>query len=307
MKFATIFKEDLEYISRCILDYPDIETGGDFFGFWNNLGFPVIQYVTGQGKNSYQHVTFFKQDVNYLLEIGNAAYQSFGMQHIGSWHSHHQLGLAVPSGHDCQTMANAVNNNGLNHFFMILGNVRNDRSTVNGFLFDKENQRNYTETRWNILIEKNPFKENIEKLIRQDVFLPRTAKAKFDNLKLINNTKTGAVVLNPEDEIDITNVKNMFCTQCGFRLQGDAQFCPKCGVHIQSENTNPNKEEEREKEHIMPVFDDITPETEKPKANKKEEKRENEQDIQCLNDMTIDTFCSNSKFKIDTGEETRIR
>jgi hypothetical protein len=111
MDFAPIFKEDLEYISRCILDYPDIETGGNFFGFWNNLSYPVIQYVTGSGRNSYHHVTFFKQDVEFLLDAGNAAYHSFGMQHIGSWHSHHKLGLAVPSSHDCQTMANAISRN----------------------------------------------------------------------------------------------------------------------------------------------------------------------------------------------------
>jgi len=205
MKFATIFKEDLEFISRCILDYPDIETGGDFFGFWNNLGLPVIQYVTGQGKNSYQAVAFFRQDLNYLLEVGNAAYQSFGMQHIGSWHSHHKLGLAHPSGHDDQTMANAINNNGLSQFFMILGNIHNDGTIINGFLFDKENQRNYSETRWYILYEKNPFKHSIEKLINQDVFQPKTEKAKFADLKLINNVKTDIVELNPEPESEIVN------------------------------------------------------------------------------------------------------
>ena len=29
---AIIYKSELEYISRCVLDYLNIETGGDLFG-----------------------------------------------------------------------------------------------------------------------------------------------------------------------------------------------------------------------------------------------------------------------------------
>jgi hypothetical protein len=207
-KFATIFREDLEYISRCILDYPNIETGGDFFGFWNNLGLPVIQYVIGPGKNSYHHVTFFKQDVDFLQKAGNAVYQTFGMQHIGSWHSHHKLGLAVPSSHDCQTMAKAINNNGLSQFFMILGNVRDEGTTVNGFLFNKQNQCRYTETQWRILDKKNPFINDINILLSPRgffssntiVYLPKTEKARLINLKSVNPANKSVFVLDFEPE-----------------------------------------------------------------------------------------------------------
>ena len=241
MKFATIFKEDLEYISKCILDYPNTETGGDFFGFWNNLGFPVIQYVTGRGVNSYQTTTFFKQDVEYLLKVSNVAYQSFGLQHIGSWHSHHQLGLARPSGHDAQTMVNAINKNGLNQFFMILGNIQNDRTIVNGFLFDKENQCSYSETQWNILYEENPLKETIDKLVGKNLYLPQTAKAKFADLKLINNVKAETIVLEPkpENEFEVPDTdteeqkeenskkKDVEISQCNTAELYQAKFCQK--------------------------------------------------------------------------------
>jgi hypothetical protein len=200
-KFATIFREDLEYISRCMLDYPDIETGGDFFGFWNNLGLPVIQYVTGPGGNSYHHVTFFKQDIDFLNDTGNAAYQSFGLQHIGSWHSHHTLGLARPSGHDCQTMVNAINRNGLSRFFMILGNIRDDKTTINGFLFDKENQHRYTETEWRILNMANPFTKEINKILSQkNIYQPQTRKARLTNLKMVNPNNTAVFILSFEPE-----------------------------------------------------------------------------------------------------------
>src|SRR5699024_7747234 len=119
--FASIYEEDLKFISRCILDYPNTETGGDFFGFWNNLGFPVILYITGPGDNCYRHTTFFKQDIDFLKDVGYKVYSMYGLQHIGSWHSHHKLGLAVPSSHDCSTMANAIQKNNLDKFLMILG------------------------------------------------------------------------------------------------------------------------------------------------------------------------------------------
>jgi hypothetical protein len=203
MKFATIFREDMEYISRCVLDCPDIETGGDFFGFWNNLGLPVIQYVTGPGAQSGHHVDFFRQDVEFLRKAGNAVYQTFGMQHIGSWHSHHKLGLAVPSGHDCRTMANAIQNNGLSQFFMILCNIRDGGTTINGFLFDSQHQRRYTETQWRILERDNPFSKEINKsLASQSAFTysPKTSKARLVNLKTVNPAGETVFVLQFKPE-----------------------------------------------------------------------------------------------------------
>lgn len=186
-KFATIYKQDLEFISKCILDFPDIETGGDFFGFWNNLGLPVILYVTGPGKNCYRHSTFFKQDLEFLIDVGNSVYSLFGLQHIGSWHSHHKLSLAVPSNHDCNTMANAISNNNLDKFFMILGNITdNGGTTVNGFLFDKYNKTNYLETEWKVLTSNNVIADSINKELEKHlVYLPKTKKPNLEELKIV--------------------------------------------------------------------------------------------------------------------------
>jgi len=213
-KFATIFKEDLEYISRCILDYPDIETGGDFFGFWNNLGLPVIQYVIGPGQNSHHHVTFFRQDVDFLQKTGDVVYQTYGMQHIGSWHSHHKLGLAVPSSHDCQTMANAINKNGLSQFFMILGNIRNEETAINGFLFDKHNQCSHFATQWRILERRNPFTDDINSMLSQrgrffskESYLPKTKNARLASLKTVIPANTSVFILDFEPETWLGSAK----------------------------------------------------------------------------------------------------
>lgn len=197
-KFATIYKEDLEYISKCMLDYPNIETGGDFFGFWNNLGLPVILYVTGPGEKCYRHSTFFRQDIDFLIEIGSLVYKEHGLQHIGSWHSHHKLGLAVPSHHDCNTMARAIRNNNLSKFFMILGNITCDGgTTIKGFLFDSENSTKYKETSWRILKSENIISKVINEKI--DKRLKYEAKTKRPFLQDLKIHKVDEIVTYPID------------------------------------------------------------------------------------------------------------
>ena len=88
---AMIYCSELDYISRCILDSTTIETGGQLFGFWTSTGIPVVLYAIGPGPLANHQVTFFNQDVDYLLNVGTALLQRYGLQHIGEWHSHHQL------------------------------------------------------------------------------------------------------------------------------------------------------------------------------------------------------------------------
>lgn len=86
-----IYCSELDYISRCILDSTTIETGGQLFGFWTSTGIPVVLYAIGPGPLANHQVTFFNQDVDYLLNVGTALLQRYGLQHIGEWHSYHQL------------------------------------------------------------------------------------------------------------------------------------------------------------------------------------------------------------------------
>ena len=62
-----IFKSELDYISRCILDRKNIETGGQLFGYWSEDGQPVVMYAIGPGPRANHQTTFFNQDVDYLL------------------------------------------------------------------------------------------------------------------------------------------------------------------------------------------------------------------------------------------------
>jgi hypothetical protein len=113
---AIIYRSELDFISRCILDRTNIETGGQLFGFWTGNGVPVVLYAIGPGPNANHQVAFFNQDVNYLVAVGRALKENYGLHHIGEWHSHHQLGLARPSSHDENTMVSTFRDKNLGKF-----------------------------------------------------------------------------------------------------------------------------------------------------------------------------------------------
>lgn len=179
---ALIYKSELDYISRCVLDYPNIETGGDLFGFWTHSGYPVIQYVIGPGPNANHQSTFFNQDGNYLSEIGNKLRESHGLQHIGEWHSHHQLGLAEPSGHDISTVCKAIAQYNLSNFFLVITNIRDNSSSVNGFMFNKEKGRDFDYAGWVILENHSPIRQDFDLKYQDLVYQPRTKEASLLDL-----------------------------------------------------------------------------------------------------------------------------
>lgn len=65
-----IYKSELDFISRCILDYPNIETGGELLGFWSNQGVPIVLYVIGgwayvvYSSSSYDYTPVTETEVN---------------------------------------------------------------------------------------------------------------------------------------------------------------------------------------------------------------------------------------------------
>lgn len=179
---ALIYKSELDYISRCVLDYPNIETGGDLFGFWTHSGYPVIHYVIGPGPNANHQSTFFNQDGNYLSEIGNKLRETHGLQHIGEWHSHHQLGLAEPSGHDISTVCKAIAQYNLSNFFLVITNIRDNFSSVNGFMFNSQKGRDFDYAGWVILESHSPIRQDFDLKYQDLVYQPKTKESSLLDL-----------------------------------------------------------------------------------------------------------------------------
>lgn len=178
---SVINQGELDYISKCVLDFPDIETGGDLFGFWTYSGFPVIQYVIGPGPKSNHQVAFFNQDIEYLDTVGRALRKKFGLQHIGEWHSHHRLGLAHPSGHDSNTVKRAIDSYNLKQFFLVIANIYEQSTGINGFMYFKGNI-SYDQSKWVILESESPMRLKFDNEYPHLVYQPKTQIANQNGL-----------------------------------------------------------------------------------------------------------------------------
>ena len=160
---AMIYQSELDFISRCILDYPHFETGGQLFGYWTAAGVPVVLFAIGPGPLANHQVAFFNQDVEYLTKVGSMLVERYGLQHVGEWHSHHQLGLAHPSGHDAATMVNCIRRQNLGRFLLCIGNCTETTTTFNAFNFTQSAGEDYLHAAWDVKEGVSPFRAAIEK------------------------------------------------------------------------------------------------------------------------------------------------
>lgn len=156
---ALIYASELDYIAKCIQDYPNIETGGQLYGAWTASGAPRVIYAIGPGPRANHQPTFFNQDVEYLETIG-VKLKEYGLQHIGEWHSHHHLGLPHPSGHDAQTMQNGIAQLNLNRLLLCIGSFNNRGIVINPFNFARD--AHFVSSRWEIINTRNRLREVID-------------------------------------------------------------------------------------------------------------------------------------------------
>ncbi len=207
---SIINENELAFIARCVLDYKDMETGGDFFGHWTKGG-PNIMYVTGPGKNTTRTSISFYQDIPYLHKCGNIIHTNWGLEHIGSWHSHHNIGLNYPSSGDVNTMRNLLNTQTVDKFFISICNIiSSDIVSINGFLFCNTFKNFYKETMWAILPDSSPYRKSIDEKA-SFITYPKTKKAKFkvEQTRLYPNK---IVVLS--DKVDLPQ-NSFFSTEEG--------------------------------------------------------------------------------------------
>ncbi len=183
---AIIYRSELDYLSRCIRDYPNIETGGQLFGFWTNQGAPVVLYVIGPGRDANHEQAFFNQDLRYLDLVGNLLLDRYGLQHIGEWHSHHQLGLARPSGHDASTMFHALERVPLRHLLLCIGNYRDGYSAINPYTFHESDPDHYCEALWKVKDMESPFRPIIDRELAQVLIHPRTRELRHGLQRLVS-------------------------------------------------------------------------------------------------------------------------
>ena len=179
-----IYQGELDFISRCIQDYPSIETGGNLYGYWTVGGRPVVQYVLGPGLNANHQSTFFQQDNDYLERVHAPLHGKHALSHIGEWHSHHQLGLPRPSGHDSETMKSGMRTNHRSCLLLVIGSCeREARVTLaNAFIYTagEEDRRHVP---WSILPGQSPYRLVFDRAHPNLVRTPRASDGRMGGLE----------------------------------------------------------------------------------------------------------------------------
>ncbi|ABW32427.1 hypothetical protein [Acaryochloris marina] len=163
---ALIYKKDLDRISGWVMAHPNLETGGDLFGFWTHTGSPIIQFVLGPGVNSKHNEFSFYQDKEFLVQSAEILINEYGLQHIGEWHSHHQIDLAKPSNGDINTVNSALHKHNFDKFLLCIANLEpvedidSFNTSLGAFLFEKSNSY-YKTGAWVVLPEDSPIRMNL--------------------------------------------------------------------------------------------------------------------------------------------------
>lgn len=184
---AIIYRSELDFISRCILDCPNIETGGELFGFWTQMGTPVVLYAVGPGPNAIHQPTSFIQDSFYVDNIEVELCKKSGLQHIGQWHSHHQLNLAHPSRGDVLSMQQGVGRHGFPRMLLCIGNLMKHGTTINAFNFHENSPYNFVHAYWNIIDIESPFRNIIANLFGYNLYVPSNLTPFHGKMFMQNN------------------------------------------------------------------------------------------------------------------------
>ncbi len=120
---ALIYADEAQRIARFAHECPDIETGGDLFGYWTHSGAPMVSYAIGPGRSSRHHPTSFYQDADWLHDQGVRLYDRHGLQHVGQWHSHHRLGVNLPSAGDIRTVVRGMAARNWSRFLLMIATL----------------------------------------------------------------------------------------------------------------------------------------------------------------------------------------
>lgn len=165
-----IYAGELEYLSKCITESPYLETGGNIFGVWTPFGLPMVQYVVGPGPHAFRHATQFRQDIGFLEANADKLVEEHALHHIGTWHSHHSLGLAEPSGGDTASTLDGMRECGLQSFVLMIGNYRNGKAAINAFRYFSSGER--IKLRWVVLPGESPYRKVYDRTHPELVYRP---------------------------------------------------------------------------------------------------------------------------------------
>jgi len=139
--------------------------------------------MIGPGAEANHQTAFFNQDIGYLNAVGDILVRVLGLQHIGEWHSHHQLGLANPSGHDYNTVRAAVERQHLGQFLLCIGTCTETSATINAFRI-REGNGECEECKWTVKAVESPYRRVADEMLKGIIRHPATQEPRLANMKI---------------------------------------------------------------------------------------------------------------------------
>ncbi len=182
-----IYREELDFMVRAIMDSPHRETGGNLFGYFTPGGDAVVVYVLGPGEKSVCRFTAFIQDADYLQFHADRLSKEFRLSHIGVWHSHHGLGLPHPSGGDVQSIQEGMDADGLSRCILAIGVCDGNRASANAFSF--VNGRAGVEMAflpWQVMEGGGNVRRRYDAVYVSSINTPRTDTAVYGEMNMIS-------------------------------------------------------------------------------------------------------------------------
>jgi len=107
-----VYAHEIQLIAEEAVSWPNRETGGHVFGYWDNRGNAIGHFFSGPGPHAVHEYAHFEEDAEFLQLTYAQANHLHGADLVMRVHSHHGLGLTGPSPGDARSQASLMARNG---------------------------------------------------------------------------------------------------------------------------------------------------------------------------------------------------
>jgi hypothetical protein len=107
----------------------ELETGGIGLGLWTHGGRPVVFLATDAGPKAIRQYAYCQHDIDFFHVIVKLIEETFGIQWLGDWHSHHFMGIDHPSGGDLQQIQAIAKKKGVQRWAGIIATTTHNDDT----------------------------------------------------------------------------------------------------------------------------------------------------------------------------------
>ena len=116
----TIYESELRVLAGVSASWGDVEAGGDLSGLLSHGGHAVVLLALPPGPNARHETVHFAQDLSHFRKTTNILDRRFGLQIVGSYHSHHSLGIDQPSGGDVGQVRSITSKNNIRRWVEVI-------------------------------------------------------------------------------------------------------------------------------------------------------------------------------------------